>query len=158
MGISRVSFVSTPLHLQKSAKTKSMLWTFEDETEDVPDDNKIRREVTGLRLAIFKHAHSYYSQEPARCTVPELVDIFAGIALEFPSYSATEFAHLLCDISTRSSTIKSFIAYMVTKKMDFSSSSKDTLLQPSIVDCIGDFGFGNSQVKLNKGMKSDIQS
>jgi hypothetical protein len=151
------SFTETPKHLQKSSKTKSVIWTFEDFTEDAPDDDKIKRGVKGLQLAIYKHADYYYHDEQSRC-IPQQIEELLKTLPNLPNLSTQEFAHLLCDTRSRHAAICSFISHMVTKNMEFSGSRTDTLLVPCILDCMAELQVGDPHIKLSEGILNLLSS
>lgn len=147
-----LSFTETPKHLQRSSRTKSVIWTFEDFTEDAPEDDKIKRGVQGLQQRIFQHAHIFYRKEEVRYTPTSIEEILKKDSQVHPNFSTSEFAHLLCDPRCRRSAICSYISHMVTKNMEFSGSQSDTLLVPSVLQCMAELEIGDPHVKLSEGM------
>lgn len=146
-----LSFTETPKHLQRSSRTKSVIWTFEDFTEDAPEDDKIKRAVKGLQQGIFQHAQIFYRREEVRYTPADIEEILKKNSHVHPNFSTAEFAHLLCDLRSRRSAICSYVSYMVTKNMEFSGSQSDTLLVPAILECMAELEIGDPQVKLSEG-------
>lgn len=142
---------STPTGLRRSEKTKSFLFTFEDYTEDAPDDEKIRREIAGLQVAIINHARDYHHQGPIRCAVVEIEKLLRRERQPFPNLSTIEFAQLLCDTATRRSAITGLISHMLLKNIGFYGSKEHTLLSPSVVGCIREFEVGDADVQLMEG-------
>ncbi|KAH7370552.1 hypothetical protein BKA65DRAFT_488683 [Rhexocercosporidium sp. MPI-PUGE-AT-0058] len=141
---------STPKHLQRSEKTKSVIFTFEDYTNDAPDEEKIGREVGALQIAISDHVRDYYHDRQIQHS-PE--DIEKGLLREregFPTLSSIEISHLLCDVRTRRSALGSFISHMVIKNISFFGHKTHTLLSPGALGCINEFGFGDPQVILTE--------
>lgn len=143
---------STPKHLQRSEKTKSVIFTFEDYTNDAPDDAKIRRDVGALRVMITDHCRDYYHDRQIQ-RAPEEVEISLLREKDrFPTLSTIEFSHLLCDIRTRRSAVSCFVSHMVIKNISFFGRKTHTLLSPGAVGIINEFGFGDpEELKLTEG-------
>ena len=148
---SQASRTATPEHLRRSARTKSVIWTYEDYTEDAPDDEQIRRAMTGLRVAVIDHARDYHHQLPIQCAPEEIEKVLVQERETFPYLSTTEFAHLLCDTRTRRSAITGFISHMVLKNISFYGVPKQTLLEPTAVRLIREFHVGDPNMKLTEG-------
>jgi hypothetical protein len=146
-----LSFTETPKHLQKSSRTKSVIWTYEDFTEDAPEDEKIKRGVKGLQQGIFQHAQIFYRKEEVVYTPTDIEELLNKDLQVHPNFSSSEFAHLLCDLRSRRSAICSYVSYMVTENMEFSGSQSDTLLVPSVLGCMAELGIGDPQVKFSEG-------
>jgi hypothetical protein len=146
-----LSITETPKHLQKSSRTKSVIWTYEDFTEDAPEDDKIERGVKGLQQGIFQHAQIFYRKEEVVYTPTDIEEILKKDLQVHPNFSSSEFAHLLCDLRSRRSAICSYVSYMVTENMEFSGSQSGTLLVPSVLGCMAELGIGDPQVKLSEG-------
>lgn len=143
---------STPKALQRSAKTKSVIFTFEDYTEDAPKEDTIKTEAAALSLAINKHCRDFYHDQRIQAPPSEIEKTLLKERDRFPTLSVTEISHLLCDIRTRSSSIPCFISHMVIKNIGFYGLKRQTLLSPSAVGCISEFGFGDPDVKLSEGI------
>lgn len=145
-----LTFTETPKHLPKSSRTKSIIWTFEDFTEDAPEDDKIKRGVKGLEQGIFQHAQIFYRREEVRYTPRHIEDILKDSQVP-PTFSTSEFAHLLCDLRSRRSAICSYISYMVTENIGFSGSQSNTLLVPAVLECVAELDIEGPQVELSEG-------
>ncbi|KAH7413131.1 hypothetical protein BKA64DRAFT_345642 [Cadophora sp. MPI-SDFR-AT-0126] len=139
---------STPKHLRRSDKTKSVIFTFEDYTSDAPDSEKISREVGALQLAISDHVRDYYHERQIQRSPEDIEKVLLKERERFPTLSSIEISHLICDIRTRRSALTFFISHMVLKNISFFGHKSHTLLSPGAVGCINDFGFGDPQVKL----------
>jgi hypothetical protein len=150
------SFTETPKHLQKSSKTKSIIWTFEDFTEDAPDDGKIKKGVKGIQMSIWKHTDYYYHDEKAQCKPEEIEEILVKTSPTLPNFSPKEFAHLLCDARSRHAAICAYISHMVTKNMEFTGSRTDTLLVPCILDCMAELQVGDPHIQLSEGILTSL--
>ena len=110
------------------------LSTFKDYTEDAPDDEKIRREIVGLQVAIINHARDYHHQGPIRCAVVEIEKLLLRERELFPNLSTIEFAQLFCDAATRRSAITGLISHMLLKNIGFYGTKMHTLLPPSVLE------------------------
>ncbi|KAK0122097.1 hypothetical protein ONS95_010359 [Cadophora gregata] len=139
---------STPKHLQRSDKTKSVIFTFEDYTSDAPDDEKISREAGALQLAISDHVRDYYHERQIQRSPEDIEKALLKERERLPLLSSIEISHLLCDVRTRRSALNFFLSHMVLKNISFFGHKSHTLLSPGAVGCINDFGFGDPQVKL----------
>lgn len=124
---------STPKHLQRSEKTKSVIFTFEDYTDDAPDDEKIRREVGALQVGISEHVQDYYHERQIQRSPEDVEKALLKERERFPTLSSIEVAHLLCDIRTRRSALNSFVSHMVLKNISFYGHKTHTLLSPGAV-------------------------
>lgn len=142
---------STPKHLQRSDKTKSVIFTFEDYTNDAPDEEKIGHEVGALQTAISEHVRDYYHDRQIQRSPEDIEKALLREREGFPTLSNIEVSHLLCDIRTRRSALTSFISHMVIKNISFFGHKTHTLLSPGAVGCINEFGFGDPQVILTEG-------
>ncbi len=142
---------STPKHLQRSEKTKSVIFTFEDYTNDAPDDERIRREVGSLHMIISDHCRDYYHDRQIQRAPEEVENSLLREKDRFPNLSTIELSHLLCDIRTRRSTLFCFISHMVIKNIGFFGRKTFTLLSPGALGIINEFGFGDPEVILTDG-------
>lgn len=142
---------STPKHLQRSENTKSVIFTFEDYTNDAPDDEKIRREVEALQTIITDHCRDYYHEQQIQRAPEDIEKTLVKEKDRFPTLSTIEFAHLLCDSRTRRSALTCFVSHMVIKNIGFFGRKTYTLLSPGSLGCISEFGFGDPDVKLTEG-------
>ncbi|KAK6583695.1 hypothetical protein PZA11_003425 [Diplocarpon coronariae] len=142
------SSTSTPKHLQRSSKTKSVIFTFEDYRDGAPDDERISQEVGALQLAVTDHCRGYYHDRQTLQAPQEIETILLRDKDKYPNLTITEFSHLLCDIRTRQSALSCFVSHMVIKNIGFFSRKSTTLLSPGAISCIQEFGFGDPEVKL----------
>jgi len=124
---------STPKHLQRSDKTKSVIFTFEDYTTNAPDDEKIGREVGALQLAISDHVRDYYHERQIQRSPEDIEKVLLKERQRFPTLPIIEVAHLLCDVRTRRSALNFFISHMVLKNISFFGHKSHTLLSPGAV-------------------------
>ncbi|OWO98583.1 hypothetical protein B2J93_2901 [Marssonina coronariae] len=142
------SSTSTPKHLQRSSKTKSVIFTFEDYRDGAPDDERISQEVGALQLAVTDHCRGYYHDRQTLQAPQEIETILLRDKDKYPNLTITEISHLLCDIRTRQSALSCFVSHMVIKNIGFFSRKSTTLLSPGAISCIQEFGFGDPEVKL----------
>ncbi|KAF4628879.1 hypothetical protein G7Y89_g9274 [Cudoniella acicularis] len=150
-GMSRlVTPTPTPTHLQRSAHTKSVIFTYEDFTENAPDDEKIKREVTALRIGIIDYTRSYHHEKEIQ-TTPEYVEktlYEEGDTLV--RLSSLEFAHLLCDTRTRESAIASLISQILLQNIQFCGTRRHTLLSPHAIGMMREFGLTDEKAQLTE--------
>ncbi|KAJ5032936.1 uncharacterized protein L3040_009525 [Drepanopeziza brunnea f. sp. 'multigermtubi'] len=141
---------STPEHLQRPDKRKAVTFTLEDHTDDIPNDGKVRREVGALHLAIIDHCRDFYHDREIVLGPKDIEILLDREKDKFPTLSTTEFSHLLYDARSRRSAVTCFISHMVIKNIGFSGRKSSTLLSPSAVGCIDDFGFSDPEVKMSE--------
>ncbi|KAH6665117.1 hypothetical protein B0J14DRAFT_660801 [Halenospora varia] len=150
-GVSKlVTPTSTPAHLQRSPHTKSVIFTYEDFTENAPDDEKIRREVTALRMGIVDFARDYHHQKEIKATPEDLEKTLYKEGDTLVRLSALEFAHLLCEAKTRESAITSLISQIVLQNIQFCGTRRHTLLSPHAVGMMREFGLVDQKAKLSE--------